>query len=244
MVAVVVKKSASPKESSDGLVEYVLEDAWGKIWTFRAESSSFIPDQRPSKDKAKPEGSGFLKCRRLCDYRKQDGKSIIAVKTEIESTDGISLFEIKWDDIWGDGSHNEGSEILKPISPVKFNDIGVSHDHLRDVYLKLRILPRFLVYQCECGPIKVSSLAMYVECPKCGFDDKIRHLGAGIEVQDVLLIAAAWLGIKDESTMHSLKLHPDDLGKEVDWSEWDRYFKVTTEELQKVSDKYAIQDDA
>ena len=39
MVAVVVKKSASPKESSDGLVEYVLEDAWGKVWTFRAESS-------------------------------------------------------------------------------------------------------------------------------------------------------------------------------------------------------------
>ena len=85
---------------------------------------------------------------------------------------------------------------------------------------------------------------MYVECPKCGFDDKIRHLGAGSEVQDVLLIAAAWLGIKDESTMHSLKLHPDDLGKEVDWSQWDRYFKVTTEELQKVSDEYAIQDDA
>ena len=239
MVAVFVKKSESAEKDSAGLAEYLLEDAWGKVWTFRAESSVFIPDQRPTNDRR----SALLKCRRLGDYRKPDGKSIIAVKTEIESIDGISLFEIKWDDIWGDGSHNEGSEILEPIAARKFYDIGVDHDHLRDIYLKLRILPRFLVYQCECGPIKVSSLAMYVECPTCGYSEKIRHLGSGVEVQDVILIAADWLGIKDESTGHSLKLHPDDLGKEVDWSQWDRYFKVTAEELQKVSDEHAIEDE-
>jgi len=108
----------------------------------------------------------------------------------------------------------------------------------------MRILPRFLEYECECGPIKVSSLAMYVECPRCGYDDKIRHLGGGVEVQDLILITTQWLGLcpGEDSLMHSLKLHADDLGKAVDWSEWDRHFEVTPEELQTLLDENTLEE--
>ena len=63
-----------------------------------------------------------------------------------------------------------------------------------------------------------------------------------MEIQDLILIAGRWLGLApgDDSPMHSLKLHADDLGRAVDWSEWDRYFEVTPEELQALSDEHAL----
>ena len=63
-----------------------------------------------------------------------------------------------------------------------------------------------------------------------------------MEIQDLILMTAKWLGLApgDDQPMHSLKLHADDLGKAVDWSEWDQYFKVTPEELQALSDKHAL----
>ena len=242
MVAVVVKKSENTTNQPARIVEFILEDKWGECWTFRGKPEDFMFDRDLEKHPERVSWPGYLKCRRIGDYRGEDGKLLIVVKTSIKSEEGRDLFEINWDDIRGDGSHNEGSKIQQPISDRKFCDIGIDSDLVRDAYLKMRILPRFLVYECECGPMKVSSLAMYVDCPKCRYGDKIRHLGGGMEVQDLILMAAQWLGLAsgDDSPMHSLKLHADDLGKVVDWSEWDRYFKVTPEELQALSDEFAL----
>lgn len=205
-----------------------ITDFWGKEWSF------LIPFHNPA-SKISPRGKCFLECYFLSEHLHENGKAIRVIKTDHPSVDGNQLFEVSYDDVWGDHSHNDGTEVLHPISPRLFTDIGIDSDTVRDIYLKLRILPRFLTINCECGPMKVSSLAMHVECPRCGFGDKIRHLGAGNEVQDILEIAAMWLGLKDRNLIDSLKLHADDEGAPVDWGHWDTYFKVTQKELHTLT---------
>ena len=137
MVAVVVKKSESTANGPAGIVEFILEDKWGESWTFRGKPEDFMFDRDLEKHPERKSWDGYLKCRRVGDYRGEDGKFLIVVKTSIKSEEGRDLFEIKWDDIWGDGSHNEGSEIQEPIASRKFCDIGIDSDPVSYTHLTL-----------------------------------------------------------------------------------------------------------
>ena len=103
---------------------------------------------------------------------------------------------------------------------------------IRELYLMLRTFPRRYQFKCDCGVIHtLSSLEMWVECPKCGYDDKLYHFASGEEIHDVVLWVLHWLGVpQDKAT--KLNLHPDDIDKEVDWSRHDEYFQITAEEIE------------
>ena len=233
MVALIL----NAQKPTPGVVPCLLTDFWGKEFSF------LIPADAPA-SKISKHGVCYLECRFLSESRHTDGKHIRVVKTDLASTDGTQLFEVGFDDVWGDHSHNEGTEILHPISPCLFSDIGIDSNWARHIYLNLRALPRFFTMNCECGPLKVSSLAMYAECPRCGFHDKIRHRGGGSEFQDIIIMVAQWLGMKDRSLMDSLKLHPDDDGAPVDWEATglDTYYKVTQEEIDSLRAEYSADD--
>lgn len=233
MVALIL----NAQKPTPGVVPCLLTDFWGKEFSF------LIPADAPA-SKISKHGVCYLECRFLSESRHTDGKHIRVVKTDLASTDGTQLFEVGFDDVWGDHSHNEGTEILHPISPCLFSDIGIDSNWARHIYLHLRALPRFFTMNCECGPFKVSSLAMYAECPRCDFHDKIRHRGGGSEFQDIIIMVAQWLGMKDRSLMDSLKLHPDDDGAPVDWeaTRLDTYYKVTQEEIDALRAEYSADD--
>jgi len=233
MVALILN---AQKPTPEG-VPCLLTDFWGKEFSF------LIPPNTPA-SKISKQGLCYLECRFLNESRHTDGKHIRAVKTDLASIDGTQLFEVDYDDVWGEHSHNEGTEIIHRISPRLFSDIGIDSNLVRYIYLHLRALPRFFTVNCECGPFKVSSLAIYAECPRCGFLEKIRHRGGGSEFQDIIIMVAQWLGMNDRSLMDSLKLHPNDDGAPIDWeaSGHDAYFKITQEEIDALRAQYNMDD--
>jgi len=94
MVAVVLKKSESAANLPDGVSEFILEDKWGEIWTFQGKPEDFMFDRDLEKHPERASWGAYLKCRRIGDYKGEDGKFLIVVKTSIKSEQGRDLFEI------------------------------------------------------------------------------------------------------------------------------------------------------
>ena len=68
----------------------------------------------------------------------------------------------------------------------------------------------------------------YVECGDCV---KLYHFAAGEEIHDVIEWVLLWLGIPKDKLLN-LNLHPDDVEKEIDWSQHDKYFRVPPKEIE------------
>jgi len=103
---------------------------------------------------------------------------------------------------------------------------------VRELYLMLRTFPRRYQFKCNCGVVHTqSSLEMWAECSKCGYDNKLYHFADGQEIHDVASWVLLWLGVPKEKVA-KLNLHPEDFEKEVDWSEYDRLFHITAEDIE------------
>ena len=83
MIAVVVKKSESTVNQPAGMVEFILKDKWGESWTFRGKPEDFMFDRDLEKHPERKSWDGYLKCRRVGDYRGEDGKFLIVVKLSL-----------------------------------------------------------------------------------------------------------------------------------------------------------------
>ena len=103
---------------------------------------------------------------------------------------------------------------------------------IRELYLMIRTFPRHYKFECKCGVIHTqSSLEMYVECSECGDCVKLYHFAAGEEIHAVIEWVLLWLGIPKDKLL-DLNLHPDDVEKEIDWSQHDKYFRVTAQDIE------------
>ncbi len=114
---------------------------------------------------------------------------------------------------------------------------------LRELYLMIRTFPRHYKFECSCGVVHTqSSLEMYAECSNCGDGGKLYHFAGGHEIHAVIEWVLLWLGIPNDK-IRNLNLHPDDIEKEIDWSEYDKYFRVTAEDIEACRKQNIIPED-
>ena len=109
------------------------------------------------------------------------------------------------------------------LKPKHGEWLPINHEDFKEVYKGLRALPRTREYTCSCGAkTHYSTLAIYVECPKCGNRPKVRGLSASNEIQDLIIMVVCWLG------MDHLLNHPYE--DQQDWVEfYDDYFGLNSE---------------